>query len=31
MRDARDAIRGGTIGAWSRDWLARYHSRQVIA
>jgi queuine tRNA-ribosyltransferase len=27
MRDARDAIRGGTIGAWSRDWLARYHSR----
>ena len=29
MRDARDAIRGGTIGAWSRDWLARYHSRQV--
>jgi queuine tRNA-ribosyltransferase len=30
MRDARDAIRGGTIGAWSRDWLARYHSRPVI-
>jgi queuine tRNA-ribosyltransferase len=29
MRDARDAIRGGTIGAWSRDWLARYHSRPV--
>jgi queuine tRNA-ribosyltransferase len=29
MRDARDAIRAGTIGAWSRDWLARYHSRPV--
>jgi queuine tRNA-ribosyltransferase len=29
MRDARDAIRGGTIGAWSREWLARYHSRPV--
>jgi queuine tRNA-ribosyltransferase len=29
MRDARAAIRGGTIDAWSRDWLARYHSRQV--
>jgi queuine tRNA-ribosyltransferase len=24
MRDARAAIRAGTIGAWSRDWLARY-------
>jgi queuine tRNA-ribosyltransferase len=29
MRDARDAIRGGTIDAWSRDWLARYHTRPV--
>ncbi len=29
MRDARDAIRAGTIDAWSRDWLARYHSRPV--
>jgi len=29
MRDARNAIRGGTIGAWSREWLARYHSRPV--
>jgi queuine tRNA-ribosyltransferase len=29
MRDARDAIRNGTIGAWSHDWLARYHSRPV--
>lgn len=27
MRDARAAIRAGTIDAWSRDWLARYHSR----
>jgi queuine tRNA-ribosyltransferase len=31
MRDARDAIRRGTIDAWSRDWLARYHSRPVTA
>jgi queuine tRNA-ribosyltransferase len=29
MRDARNAICDGTIGAWSRDWLARYHSRPV--
>jgi queuine tRNA-ribosyltransferase len=29
MRDARNAIRAGTIDAWSRDWLARYHSRPV--
>ncbi len=27
MRDARSAILDGTIGAWSREWLARYHSR----
>jgi queuine tRNA-ribosyltransferase len=27
MRDARAAIRAGTIDAWSRDWLARYHAR----
>ena len=27
MRDARAAIMDGTIGTWSRDWLARYHSR----
>ena len=27
MRDARAAILAGTIDAWSRDWLARYHSR----
>jgi queuine tRNA-ribosyltransferase len=31
MREARDAIRAGTIAAWSRDWLARYHSRPVTA
>jgi queuine tRNA-ribosyltransferase len=29
MRDARDAIRAGTFVAWSRDWLARYHTRPV--
>jgi queuine tRNA-ribosyltransferase len=29
MRDARTAIRAGTIDAWSREWLARYHSRPV--
>jgi len=27
MRDARAAILAGTIGTWSHDWLARYHSR----
>lgn len=27
MRDARGAIAKGTFGAWSRDWLDRYHSR----
>jgi len=27
MRDARAAIMDGTIRTWSRDWLARYHSR----
>jgi queuine tRNA-ribosyltransferase len=26
MRDARDAIAGGTFDAWSHDWLLRYHS-----
>jgi queuine tRNA-ribosyltransferase len=29
MRDARDAIRGGTNDAWSNEWLARYQSRSV--
>ncbi|MHB1071861.1 MAG: tRNA guanosine(34) transglycosylase Tgt [Gemmatimonadaceae bacterium] len=27
MREARAALHGGTFDAWSRDWLARYHSR----
>ena len=27
MRRAREAIRAGTFDAWSRDWLARYHSQ----
>ena len=30
MSVARDAVRSGTFGGWSRDWLARYHSRQTI-
>jgi queuine tRNA-ribosyltransferase len=29
MRRARAAIRAGTFDAWSRDWLARYHSKQA--
>jgi queuine tRNA-ribosyltransferase len=31
MRDARNAIRAGTLDAWSREWLARYHSRSTAA
>ncbi|HEY0995877.1 MAG TPA: tRNA guanosine(34) transglycosylase Tgt [Gemmatimonadaceae bacterium] len=27
MREARAALHGGTFDAWSREWLARYHSR----
>ncbi len=27
MRSARDAVLAGTFEGWSRDWLARYHSR----
>ena len=27
MRRARSAIADGSFDAWSRDWLARYHSR----
>jgi queuine tRNA-ribosyltransferase len=27
MRRARAAILGGSFDGWSRDWLARYHSR----
>ena len=30
MSVARDAVRAGTFGGWSRDWLARYHSRATI-
>jgi queuine tRNA-ribosyltransferase len=30
MSLAREAIRAGTFGGWSRDWLARYHSRSTI-
>jgi queuine tRNA-ribosyltransferase len=29
MRDARAAVQGGTFQGWSRDWLARYHSRST--
>ncbi len=27
MREARNAILGGSFDAWSADWLRRYHSR----
>jgi queuine tRNA-ribosyltransferase len=30
MRTARDTIRAGTFDAWSRDWLAQYHSTLPI-
>jgi hypothetical protein len=30
MAIARDMIRTGTFSGWSRDWLARYHSRPTI-
>ena len=29
MRDARRALLAGGFDAWSRDWLARYHSKPV--
>jgi queuine tRNA-ribosyltransferase len=29
MRDARAALRAGTFGSWSREWLARYRQRGV--
>lgn len=29
MRDARAAVQAGTFEGWSRDWLARYHSRST--
>lgn len=31
MRVAREHVRGGTFAGWSRDWLARYHSRSTIS
>ncbi len=27
MRSAREAVLAGTFDGWSRDWLARYHSK----
>jgi queuine tRNA-ribosyltransferase len=30
MAVARDMVRAGTFSGWSRDWLARYHSRPTI-
>jgi queuine tRNA-ribosyltransferase len=30
MAEARNMVRGGTFNGWSRDWLARYHSRLTI-
>jgi queuine tRNA-ribosyltransferase len=30
MTVARDMVRAGTFSGWSRDWLARYHSRPTI-
>ena len=29
MRDARSAVLGGSFAGWSREWLARYHSRST--
>ncbi len=29
MRRAREAIRSATFGAWSREWLERYHSKSA--
>ena len=31
MREARAAIQAGTFAGWSRDWLARYHSRPTVS
>jgi queuine tRNA-ribosyltransferase len=31
MRVAREHVRAGTFTGWSRDWLARYHSRSTIS
>jgi queuine tRNA-ribosyltransferase len=31
MRVARERVRAGTFAGWSREWLARYHSRSTIS
>jgi queuine tRNA-ribosyltransferase len=31
MRDARAAVLAGSFASWSRDWLARYHSRTTAS
>ncbi len=31
MREAREAILAGNHAGWSRDWLARYHSRTTTS
>jgi len=31
MRGARTAVQAGTFEGWSRDWLARYHSRSTAS
>jgi queuine tRNA-ribosyltransferase len=30
MREARAAVLAGTFAGWSRDWLARYHSKSAF-
>lgn len=30
MREARAAVLAGTFAGWSRDWLARYHSKSAL-
>ena len=30
MAEARNMVRAGRFNGWSRDWLARYHSRPTI-
>ncbi len=30
MREARAAILAGTFAGWSREWLARYHSKSAL-
>jgi hypothetical protein len=31
MREARNALLGGTFDGWSEAWLQRYHSRTIPA